>query len=177
MSAVALEPESEVALETEVLAHMDLQLDAARRLHRLVADQSAAIRAREVVRIVQLASALQGEIDRRELIELERMRIMGRAGAELGLPASEVTIGQLASLMPDEAAFTARERSKELRALLTRIQHEHETNRALMRQRLAFLDHLLRLAGGSGSYDSDGDHSSARRTRALTRRPLFDLEA
>lgn len=177
MSPVAVEPESELALETEVLEHLNGQLASARRLHGLVQEQSAAIRAREVVRVVQLARALQEEIHRREVIELERLQIMERVAVVLGIPAAEVTIGQLASLMEGDAALTARERSKELRAVLKNIQQEHKTNRALMRQRLAFLDHLLRLAGGSGSYDSDGDHSSARRTRALTRRPLFDLEA
>jgi flagellar biosynthesis/type III secretory pathway chaperone len=177
VSAVVVESDSGVALETEVLAHLNTQLESARRLQGLVHEQSTAIRAREVVRIVQLAAALQVEIDRRELIELERVRIMERAAVVLGVPVAEVTVGRLASLMDEGAAFVARARSQELRAMLKRIQREHKTNRALMRQRLAFLDHLLRLAGGSGSYDADGDHSSARRTRALTRRPLFDLEA
>ena len=40
-----------------------------------------------------------------------------------------------------------RERSAELRGLLAEIAREHGINRALMRQELAFLDHLIRLIG------------------------------
>ena len=50
-------------------------------------------------------------------------------------------------MAPLEAA-TARERSAELRGLLEEIAREHGINRALMRQELAFLDHLMRLVGG-----------------------------
>jgi hypothetical protein len=42
-------------------------------------------------------------------------------------------------------ARSATERSAELRGLLAEIAREHATNRALMRQELAFLDHLTRL--------------------------------
>src|SRR3954447_2029661 len=49
-------------------------------------------------------------------------------------------------MAPLEAA-TARERSAELRGLLEEITREHGVNRALMRQELAFLDHLMRLVG------------------------------
>jgi hypothetical protein len=41
----------------------------------------------------------------------------------------------------------ARERSAELRGLLAEIGREHAINRALMRQELAFLDHLMRELG------------------------------
>ena len=53
----------------------------------------------------------------------------------------------------------ARERSSELRGLLEETQREHHVNRALMSQELAFLDHLLRLAGAGGDtvYDRAGD--------------------
>jgi hypothetical protein len=37
--------------------------------------------------------------------------------------------------------------SAELRGLLAEIAREHGINRALMRQELAFLDHLVRLVG------------------------------
>ena len=49
---------------------------------------------------------------------------------------------------PPARAEAARERSAELRGLLAEIAREHGINRALMRQELAFLSHLMRLVGG-----------------------------
>jgi hypothetical protein len=53
----------------------------------------------------------------------------------------------MTTLMPANEAARARQRSAELRGLLAEIAREHGTNRALMRQELAFLDHLVRLIG------------------------------
>jgi hypothetical protein len=53
----------------------------------------------------------------------------------------------MTTLMPDDEANHARQRSAELRGLLAEIAREHGINRALMRQELAFLDHLVRLIG------------------------------
>ena len=61
--------------------------------------------------------------------------------------------------------------------MLEEIQREHTTNRALMQQELAFLDHLLRLAGSAGGYDSAGEQTTSRRRGPLMHRPVFDLEA
>jgi hypothetical protein len=49
--------------------------------------------------------------------------------------------------MPVNEGARARQRSAELRGLLAEIAREHGINRALMRQELAFLDHLVRLIG------------------------------
>ena len=78
----------------------------------------------------------------------------------------------------------ARERSAELRGLLAEIAREHGINRALMRQELAFLDHLTRLIGG-GATPTPGYRPppSGRRhapTAAPPRRPghrVLDLQA
>lgn len=177
MSAVTARPQGDELLAGEVLAHLSTQLESARRLLTIVSDQAAAIRQRAIPDVVRLAGALQVEMHRREVIELERTRLVARAAAELTLPVGDVTMTTFTRVMDDDGAELARERTLELRALLVQIQREHQTNRALMHQELAFLDHLLRLAGGTGSYDAAGDHTSARRTRALTRRPIFDLEA
>jgi flagellar biosynthesis/type III secretory pathway chaperone len=148
-------------LTGEVLTHLRAQLESARRLQAIVGEQSAAIRQRAVPQIVRLAGELQVEMHRREL----------------AIPVADVSIMTLSRRMDGEASEIAHERTVELRALLNQIQREHQINRALMQQELAFLDHLLRLAGGTGSYDAAGDHTPASRTRGLTRRPLFDLEA
>jgi flagellar biosynthesis/type III secretory pathway chaperone len=178
MSAMATESgQVDDVLTGEVLTHLRAQLESARRLQAIVAEQSAAIRHRAVPQIVRLAGELQVEMHRREILELERSRLVQRAATDMAVPVADVTIMVLSRMMDGEAAEIAHERTVELRALLSQIQREHQINRALMQQELAFLDHLLRLAGGTGSYDSGGDHTSASRTRALTRRPLFDLEA
>ena len=72
---------------------------------------------------------------------------LGAPLAALGLPAHAVTLEALTSLMSPADARGATERSAELRGLLGEIAREHSTNRALMRQELAFLDHLTRLMG------------------------------
>lgn len=176
MTSTALEFHDEV-LTREVLAHLGTQLESARRMLAVVLDQGAAIRQRDVQKVVELASALQSEMHRREVIESERMELLERAGAKLQVSAHDVSISMLADLMPDDAAFVARERQAELRGLIEEIQLEHHTNRALMQQELAFLDHLLRLAGSAGGYEADGEPASTSKASRLTRRPVFDLEA
>jgi flagellar biosynthesis/type III secretory pathway chaperone len=175
---MATEPRQiDEVLTGEVLTHLRAQLESARRLQSIVGEQTVAIRQRAVAQIVRLAGELQVEMHRREVLELERERLIQHAATELAIPVGDVKITTLSRLMDGEAAELAHERTVELRTLLDQIQREHAINRALMQQELAFLDHLLRLAGGTGGYDAGGDHTSASRTRALTRRPLFDLEA
>ena len=58
-----------------------------------------------------------------------------------------MTLERLCALITPEGARAARERSAELRGMLGEIAREHGINRALMRQELAFLSHLVRLVG------------------------------
>jgi hypothetical protein len=164
-------------LTRDVLAHLSIQLDSARRMLAIVLEQSTAIRQRAVPQIVRLASALQAEMHRREVIEVERLALLERASAKLGVGAGDVSIAMLTELMDEDSAEIARNRTAELRGMLHEIQREHTTNRALMQQELAFLDHLLRLAGSPGGYDSAGEQGSARRRGSLMHRPVFDMEA
>jgi hypothetical protein len=69
------------------------------------------------------------------------------AGSALNLPPHTVTLDALAQLLAPAQEAVARERSAELRGLLSEIGKEHAINRALMRQELAFLDHLMRELG------------------------------
>jgi hypothetical protein len=142
----------------------------------IVLEQATAIRKRAVPQVVSLATSLQTEMHRREVIEADRLRLLDRAGSYLRVSPSDVSIRMLANLMDDESAEIARNRSAELRGMLLEIQREHTTNRALMQQEQAFLDHLLRLAGNAGGYDSGGDQARVRR-KPLMHRPVFDLEA
>ena len=135
----------DTTLGPAVIGHLDAQLASARRLLDLVLRQGQAIRAQDVEGVVTRLGEIQGEMERRAMLEGDRARLLEQAGGALGLPAHAVTLDALTSLMAPADASGATERSAELRGLLAEIAREHGTNRALMRQELAFLDHLTRL--------------------------------
>jgi flagellar FlgN protein len=155
MSAVAISPAAaDPRLAGDVLAHLDAQLASAQRLLQAVLAQGAAIRAQDVDGVVRQVAAFQAELERRARLEEDRARLLARAGAQLGLPAGAVTLSQLAALMPAADAQLAHARSAELNGLLAELTREHACNQALMRQELAFLDHLLRLVDPAASTDA-----------------------
>ena len=165
-------------LAGEVLAHLDAQLVAARRLLAIVLEQAAAIRARDVHEVVAGTGLMQAELQRRDLVERERTRLLALAGVRLGVDPGAVTLELLCGLMDPASAGLARERSAELRGLLAEIRQEHHTNRALMQQELAFLDHLLRIAevDTTAGYAADGDHARPSGPRLAPRHRVLDLE-
>lgn len=164
------------ALTADVLTHLEVQLQSVRGLLQVVLEQGAAIRERNVPAVVTLTSAIQGELQRRRAIEEERTRLLQRAGARLGVGAGAVTLSALSDLMDPQSAALAQARSAELRGLLEVVQREHHVNRALMSQELAFLDHLLRLAGaGDSGYGVAGERQTSRPTAAGPHRVL-DVE-
>jgi protein-disulfide isomerase-like protein with CxxC motif len=177
MNVPVVHERSDALLTTEVIAHLEAQLVAARRLLQVVLEQGAAIRNRDVRSVVQLTGVLQAELQRRQLLENERTSLLARAGARLGVPATSVTLALLETLMDSESAKLAGARSAELRGLLETVQREHYVNRALMSQELAFLDHLLKLAGvgGDESYNAGGDRLATTAAQATGHR-VFDLE-
>jgi flagellar biosynthesis/type III secretory pathway chaperone len=177
MSMLAPDLHVDTELTRDVLVHLSAQLDSARRMLAIVLEQATAIRQRAIPQIVQLASSLQSEMHRREVIEAERVKLLERAGVKLGINADDVSITMLAEFMDEASAEMTLERTAELRRMLREIQREHTTNRALMQQELSFLDHLLRLAGNAGGYDSAGEQTNSRRRGPLMHRPVFDLEA
>jgi hypothetical protein len=162
----------------EVLAHLDAQLVAARRLLAIVLEQGAAIRSRDVHEVVAGTGLMHAELQRRDLVDRERTRLLQVAGARLGVDPGAVTIELLCTLMDPATAEDARTRSAELRGLLAEIRQEHHTNRALMQQELAFLDHLLRIAevDGAAGYAADGDHARLSGPRLAPRHRVLDLE-
>jgi len=137
----------DATLGPAVIGHLDAQLQSARRLLDLVLRQGQAIRSQDVDAVIARLGELQAEMEGRGGLEADRANLLVQAGAALGQPAHAVTLEALTSLMSPAYAQAARERSAELRGLLTEIGREHGINRALMRQELAFLDHLTRLMG------------------------------
>ena len=176
MNPTVLHERGDAALTNEVIAHLEAQLVAARRLLQVVLEQGAAIRNRDVRAVVQLTGVLQAELQRRQMLETERLALLQRAGAKLGVPGASVTLALLETLMDPDSALVAGARSAELRGLLETVQREHHVNRALMSQELAFLDHLLKLAGVAGRRElrrrrRPAGHERGRRHRPPRLRP------
>jgi FlgN protein len=142
-----MSPATTTAIGAEVLDHLQSQIASARRLLECILRQGVAVRAREVDGVLASMTEIQAEMGARSRMEQERAMLLHRAGAALGLPAPNVTLEAMAQLMAPAEAELARARSAELRGLLAEIAREHGVNRALMRQELAFLDHLTRLIG------------------------------
>jgi hypothetical protein len=136
-------------LGPEVVAHLDAQIESARRLLDIVLRQGAAIRRQDVDEVLARMTDLQGEMEHRGGLELQRTELLTYAGAQLGVAGHAITLDAMTTLMGPHEAAAARQRSAELRGLLAEIGREHTINRALMRQELAFLDHLMRLMSGS----------------------------
>jgi hypothetical protein len=147
VSALATMPGA--GLGPAVIAHLDTQLASARRLLDIVLRQGAAIRRQDVETVMACMAELQTEMELRGQLEVRRAELLNHAGAQLGVPGHAITLDAMTSLMAAHEAGPARERSAELRGLLAEIAREHTVNRALMRQELAFLDHLTRLLSGS----------------------------
>lgn len=146
-------------LGERLVRHLDRQITAARKLLSCVLEQGRAIRERAVDRTVAAAAAVRNEIEQREQLERERAELLAEAARALGTEPDAVTLEAICSLLDPRTAEAARHRSHELRGLLGEIAREHQTNRILLRQELAFLDHLLRLASGpqGAAYRPDGD--------------------
>jgi hypothetical protein len=79
------------------------------------------------------------------------------------VPVADVTLESILVLVPQAEANQARELSAELRGLLAEIARVHAQNRVLIRQELAFLDHLMRVLTGvpQAGYSPFGDGSAA----------------
>jgi hypothetical protein len=157
------------ALARDVLSHLDLQIESARRLLGTILAQGVSIRARDVEGVIARLAEVKTEMDLRSGLEGDRTDLLVRAGSALAVPAAAVTLEGIAGLMGDPESRTARERSAELRGLLDEIAREHGINRALMRQELAFLDHLVRLMGQEpeSGYNPSGPAPAQGRHRVL----------
>jgi hypothetical protein len=160
-----------VTFGDSVLAHLDAQLLSGRRLLDLVLKQSAAVRDRDPEGVLACVAEIQGEMERRGRLERERAQILQHAAVHANVPAHEIDLELLTTLMDDQHAGAARTKSAELRGLLAEIAREHLVNRALMRQELSFLDHLTRLIGG----DEPAGYQPASRMPAIHR--VLDLQA
>ena len=164
-------------LEAELLVHLDQQINSAGQLLKLVLAQGTAIRERDTEAVLARLAEIQTEMVRRGGLEQQRTSLLQRAGVALGMPATNVTLERLCSLITPEAASAAMHRSADLRGLLAEIAREHGINRALMRQELAFLSHLTRLIGQEPEPGYSPPNGARPHTPAPTAYRALDLQA
>jgi hypothetical protein len=162
-----------------VLGHLDAQIVSARRLLESILRQGAAVRERQVDGVLASMTEIQAEMGARARLEQERAHLLTRAGAALGLAPTGVTLDALTQLMSPGEADLARARSAELRGLLAEIARVHGINRALMRQEMAFLDHLTRLIGHEpqAGYRPPASGGARPPRTAPARHRVLDLQA
>jgi hypothetical protein len=143
---------------SELVAHLDRQVRSTRRLLGIVISQATAIRERDVETVLSKLGELQGEMVQRAQLEQERDGLMKRSAALLRIDPAEVDIDALVTLETPQDAVVARDLSAELKGLLAETARLHDRNRALIRQELSFLDHLMRMLSGTmrTGYSPDG---------------------
>lgn len=182
MSLPVLATQQSHELGAALIGHLDAQLHSADRMLDLVLQQGRAVRAREVERVLDLVAQLQLETDARSRLEAQRTMLLQHAGSALGVHGSAITIDAFCSLLEPGAALAARERSERLRGVLREVRDEHLVVRTLMRQELAFVDHLVRLLGGedsgqTGAYSPPTRARAAQPAAAPQTHRLLDLQA
>lgn len=172
------------ALGTALLAHLDAQLRSADRMLELVLEQGRAIRSRDVQRVLEIVGMLQAETDARAALEHDRTALLTAAGNSLGVHGSAITLDAFCSLLDPATAAEAKERSTRLKGVLREVRDEHLVARAMMRQELAFVDHLVRILGaaddtatGAYSRPSDAAAGRAQAPAAPQAHRLLDLQA
>jgi hypothetical protein len=166
-------------LEAELLVHLDTQINSARHLLKLVLAQGAAIRQRDTDAVLARLADIQSEMVRRGALEQERASLLQRAGAALGVPATQVTLERLCALVTPGAAAGGVQGSADLRGLRSEIAREAGIKRALMRQELTFLSHLTRLIGQEpqAGYGRPGANTNASAPTTPSVYRALDLQA
>jgi flagellar biosynthesis/type III secretory pathway chaperone len=147
---------------TGLIDHLERQLASARRLLQTVIAQRDAIRAQDVESVLARLAEVQQEMGRRMQLERERDVLLDQASTALRRPASDLTLEMILVLLPGDDAVQARALSAELRGTLSETARIHGQNRVLIRQELAFLDHLMRVLSGTpeGAYSAAGGSST-----------------
>ncbi|MDP9400458.1 MAG: flagellar protein FlgN [Actinomycetota bacterium] len=177
MTVQALMP---VGLGPALLGHLAEQLSSTERLLESVLRQATAIRARDVETVLAALAEVQTEMERRAGLERVRGELLAQAAAALGVPPHAITLDAMCTLLQPAEALAARERSAHLRGLLAEVSRRHTLNRALMRQELAFLEHLVRLIGGEDddvAYAPPGSGPGAVTAARTAAHRVLDLQA
>jgi hypothetical protein len=134
---------------SDLIGHLARQVESARRLLGLLLSQTEAIKRQDVETLLARLGDVQGEMRTRDRLEVERDALIRNAAARLGVAFEQVDLDAILTLVPAPEAESARALSAELRGLLVEAGHVHTRNRILIRQELAFVDHLMRVLTGA----------------------------
>ncbi len=134
---------------TPLVAHLERQVESARKLLGIVLAQAEAIKHQDVATLLARLGDVQNEMRTRDLLERERDDLIRSAAVSLGIRPEEVNVDSISTLVPPDEAEEAQRLSAELRGLLSEISRVHTTNRVLIRQELTFLSHLMRVLSGT----------------------------
>ena len=154
---------------TGLVDHLERQLASAQRLLQTVIAQRDAIRAQDVEGVLARLAEVQQEMGRRMQLERERDVLLDQASTALRRPASDLTLEMILVLRSRRRRRAgARTLSAELRGTLSETARIHAQNRVLIRQELAFLDHLMRVLSGTpeGAYSAAGGSSATTPDRS-----------
>ena len=132
-----------------LLEHLRRQRESSQRLLEIVMTQGAAIRDQDVATVLSSLGDMQSEMGYRDRLEREREQILLDASVALGAAPDTIDLEAILAGRPAAEAAQARELSAELRGLITEVGRIHNENRILIRQELAFLDHLMRALSGT----------------------------
>jgi hypothetical protein len=143
---------------TPLILHLEAQTASAERLLATVVAQTEAIKTQDVPTLIARLGDVQTELGIRRQLELDRERLMHEAAVRNGVPLHAIDFEALISGAPADVAGQARTLSTHLRTVLARVARIHANNRALIRQELTFVDHLIRLVSGipQAGYSADG---------------------
>jgi hypothetical protein len=138
--------------------HLERQIGSSRRLLEIVLGQSASIRRQDVAAVLASLADVQAEMAYRAQLEVERARLLTSVAQRRGVDVSSVDLETVLLDLPADEAAHARALSAELVGLVKEIGRVHDQNRILLRQELAFLDHLMRALSGTpkGGYSPAG---------------------
>jgi hypothetical protein len=132
-----------------LLDHLRRQRESSQRLLEIVMTQNAAIRQQDVATVLASLTDMQAEMGYRDRLEREREQLLFDAATALGVAPDTIDLDAILVGRPAGEAAAARELSAELRGLITEVGRIHNENRILIRQELAFLDHLMRALSGT----------------------------
>jgi hypothetical protein len=132
-----------------LLDHLRRQRESSQRLLEIVMTQNAAIRKQDVTTVLASLTDMQAEMGYRDRLEREREQLLVDAATALGVAPDTIDLEAILVGRPVTEAAAARELSAELRGLITEVGRIHNENRILIRQELAFLDHLMRALSGT----------------------------
>ena len=152
---------------TELVTHLDLHIESSRRLLRILTEQTDAIQRRDVEGVLAGLADVQMELALHARLEHQRRALLRDAAGRLGIPCDGVELDELLLLVEPGHADAGRRKSAELTELVAELTRLQAENRVLIRQRLAFLDDLVRTPSGKrrlghGTTDSSSAHPAGR---------------